>query len=56
MRKKILLEENDRLNRKAMRLEARERLLEYKLRNYEEKNGNPYTFIREIKNIIRKEK
>lgn len=56
MKKKMLLEENDRLNRKIIKYEAREKMLEYRLRNYEEKNGNPYTFIREIKNIIRKEK
>lgn len=51
--KKELIETLDEFSRENRRIKDRLSMIEYKLRNYEETNGNPFTLIRDIKNIIR---
>lgn len=55
MRKKELISEKNEINKEKMKLFIRLNMIEYELRKYEETNGNPYTLIRDIKRIIRKE-
>ena len=51
--KKQLIKELEEISRDRKRFKDRLSMIEYKLRNYEETNGNPFTLIRDIKNIIR---
>lgn len=55
MTKKKIIKERDELARNNLQLKNKQSMIEYKLREYKEKNGNPYTFIRDINNIIRGE-
>lgn len=53
MTKKKIIKERDELARNNLQLKNKQSMIEYKLREYKEKNGNPYTLIRDINNIIR---
>lgn len=55
MTKKKIIKERDELARNNLQLKNKQSMVEYKLREYKEKNGNPYTLIRDINNIIRGE-
>lgn len=55
MTKKKIIKERDELARNNLQLKNKQSMIEYKLREYKEKNGNPYTLIRDINNIIRGE-
>ena len=55
MTKKKIIKERDELARNNLQLKNTQSMIEYKLREYKEKNGNPYTLIRDINNIIRGE-
>lgn len=55
MTKKKIIKERDELARNNLQLKNKQSMIEYKLREYKEKNGNPYTLIRDINNIIRRE-
>lgn len=55
MTKKKIIKERDELARNNLQLKNKQSMIEYKLREYKEKNGNPYTLIRNINNIIRGE-
>lgn len=55
MTKKKIIKERDELVRNNLQLKNKQSMIEYKLREYKEKNGNPYTLIRDINNIIRGE-
>lgn len=51
--KRDLIEKFEEFSRENRKIKDRLSMIEYKLRNYEETNGNPFTLIRDIKNIIR---
>ena len=55
MTKKKIIKERDELARNNLQLKNKQSMIEYKLREYKEKNGIPYTLIRDINNIIRGE-
>ena len=43
MTKKKIIKERDELARNNLQLKNKQSMIEYKLREYKEKNGNPYT-------------
>lgn len=51
--KRDLIKTFEEFSRENRKIKDRLSMIEYKLRNYEEANGNPFTLIRDIKNIIR---